>query len=81
MRFSRGRGTKAASFCMNSNPVITKCVVPSRYGLLSLRVTSPFEFTLMRFCTRMYLRGAAMDGQEPALANVGRVQTQLSLSV
>lgn len=39
-------------FCMNSNPVITKCVVPSRYGLLSLRMTSPFEFTLMRSLAR-----------------------------
>jgi len=41
MRCSRGRGTSAASRCMNSSWLMTKCVVPSRHGVLSLRSTCP----------------------------------------
>lgn len=33
---NRGLGISAASLCMNSNGLITRCVVPSRHGALSL---------------------------------------------
>ena len=39
-RPARGRGTNAASRCMNSSGDITRCVVPSRQGVLSTRASS-----------------------------------------
>jgi hypothetical protein len=39
IRCSRGRGTSAASRCMNSNGLMTRCAVPSRHGVLSLSST------------------------------------------
>jgi len=48
IRCSLGRGTSAASRCMNSSGDITKCVVPSRQGVLSLSTTCPAALV----CTR-----------------------------
>jgi hypothetical protein len=48
MRCSLGRGTSAASRCMNSSVLITRCVVPSRHGVLSLSCTCPAALS----CTR-----------------------------
>jgi len=48
MRCSRGRGTSAANRCMNSSGLITRCVVPSRHGVLSLSSTCPAALTCMR---------------------------------
>ena len=39
IRCSLGLGTSAASRCMNSSGDITRCVVPSRQGVLSLSTT------------------------------------------
>ena len=44
IRCSLGRGTSAASRCMNSNGLITRCVVPSRQGVL---VTTQLEYKLV----------------------------------
>jgi len=41
MRWSRGRGTSAARRCKNSSGVMTRWVVPSRYGVLSCNTISP----------------------------------------
>ena len=48
IRCSRGRGTSAASRCMNSSGDITKWVVPSRLGVLSLSTPCPAALV----CTR-----------------------------
>ena len=48
IRCSRGRGTNAASRCMNSRGDIIRCVVPSRQGVLSLSTTCPAALV----CTR-----------------------------
>ena len=39
IRCSLGLGTSAASRCMNSSGEVTRCVVPSRQGVLSLSTT------------------------------------------
>ena len=39
IRCSRGRGTRAASRCMNSSGDITRCVVPSCQGVFSFSIT------------------------------------------
>ena len=52
MRWSRGRGTSAAKRCRNSNGVITRWVVPSRYGVLSWRTTSPARVLFLVFSNR-----------------------------
>ncbi len=41
MRCIRGRGTSAARRCRSSSGLITRWVVPSRYGVLSCNTTSP----------------------------------------
>ena len=41
IRCSRGRGTSAASRCMNSSRDITRCVVLSREAVLSLSTFGP----------------------------------------
>ena len=46
---SRGRGTSAASRCMNSSGRMTKCVVPPRHRVLSFSTTCPAEL----ICTRL----------------------------
>jgi len=43
-----GRGTSAASHCINFSGLITKCVVPSRHGVLSFYPTYPAALS----CTR-----------------------------
>ena len=48
MRCRRGRGTSAASRCMNSSGLKTRCVVPSRHGVFSFSSTCPAALT----CTR-----------------------------
>ena len=42
------RGTSAASRCMNSGGLITRCVVPSRHGVLSLSSTRPAGLSWIR---------------------------------
>ena len=48
IRCSLGLGTSAASRCLNSSGDITRCVVPSRHGVLSLSTTCPAALV----CTR-----------------------------
>jgi hypothetical protein len=48
IRCSRGRGTSAASRCMNSSGLSTRCVVPSRHGVFNSSCTCPAAFTWMR---------------------------------
>ncbi len=48
IRCNLGRGTNAASRCMNSSGLITRCVVPSRQGVLSVSSTCPAALS----CTR-----------------------------
>ncbi len=55
IRCNRGRDTNAASRCMNSSGLITRCVVPSRQGILSFSSTCPAALS----CTR------SSDSAEP----------------
>ena len=48
IRRGRGRGTSAASRCMNSSGDMPRCVVPSRQAVLSLSTTYPAALV----CTR-----------------------------
>ena len=48
-QFRRGRGANAASRCMNSSGDITKWVVPSRQGVLSLSTHLPGGVALLPF--------------------------------
>ena len=48
IRCSLGRGTSAASRCMNSSGLMTRCAVRSRHGVLSLSPTCPAALS----CTR-----------------------------
>jgi hypothetical protein len=48
IRCSLGRGTSAASRCMNSSGLMTRCAVTSRHGVLSLSPTCPAALS----CTR-----------------------------
>ena len=52
IRCSLGRGTSAASRCMNSSGNITRCVAPSRQAVLSLSTTCPAALV----CTRSLAR-------------------------
>jgi len=52
IRCSLGLGTIAASRCMNPSGDITRCVVPSRHGVLSLSTTCPAALV----CTRSLAR-------------------------
>jgi hypothetical protein len=52
IKCSRGRGTRAASRCMNSSGLITRCVVPSRQGVLSFSTTCPAALVCNRSSAR-----------------------------
>ena len=69
-RPARGRGTSAASRCMNSSGDITRCVVPSRQGVFNLSTTCPAALV----CTRSLANaepghkqsgGLFVPGEEP----------------
>ena len=56
-RIRCGRGTSAASRCMNSSGDITMCVVPSRHAVFSLSTTCP----ALLHCTRSSVLRRAGD--------------------
>ena len=51
IRCSRGRGTNAASRCINASGDITRCVLPSRQGVLNFNTTCLAAFVCTRSLT------------------------------
>ena len=70
-RPARGRGTSAASRCMHSSGDITRCVVPSRQGVLSFSTTCPASL----HCTRSSVLRRAGDGAAQLLQRLAVIGT------